>query len=405
MMQRGTVVAVKISVISFTKTGQQLAERIRESMNGEDIITLYTKCSSQNAQEQQATINRANRTEQETNKAETAVSQKNMTEESATVSKKPDTIAVTTSLSEWTGVQMAAHHALVFIGACGIAFRAIAPWITDKLHDSPVLVADEMGKYVIPLLSGHVGGANELAVRLAGALGAIPVITTATDLHDSFAVDIFAKRNDLRICNREGIARVSAKVLAGEEITMSIQTGRLAVDETIPPGIRLCAYPPTEKVDVLIADGTEEIFRKESAELLLQPKKYILGVGCKRDTDSAKLDLFLKKILEEQGIVIEQIAALASIDVKKEERCLLEFSEKYRIPFRTYTAQELQAVPGEFHSSEFVKAQVGVDNVCERAALKAAGTGGWIFLSKQAQDGMTAAIAKRAMQNLQWMEE
>ena len=108
-----------------------------------------------------------------------------------------------------------------------------------------------------------------------------------------------------------------------------------------------------------------------------------------------KLDLFLKKILEEQGIVIEQIAALASIDVKKEERCLLEFSEKYRIPFRTYTAQELQAVPGEFHGSEFVKAQVGVDNVCERAALKAAGTGGWILLSKQAQDGMTVAVAEK----------
>ena len=142
-------------------------------------------------------------------------------------------------------------------------------------------------------------------------------------------------------------------------------------------------------------DDTEETFRKESAELLLQPKKYILGVGCKKDTDSAKLDLFLKKILEEQGIVIEQIAALASIDVKKEERCLLEFSEKYRIPFRTYTAQELQAVPGEFHGSEFVKTQVGVDNVCERAALKAAGTGGWILLGKQAQDGMTVAVAEK----------
>ena len=148
-------------------------------------------------------------------------------------------------------------------------------------------------------------------------------------------------------------------------------------------------------MDVLIADDTEETFRKESAELLLQPKKYILGVGCKKDTDSAKMDLFLKKILEEQGIVIEQIAALASIDVKKEERCLLEFSEKYRIPFWTYTAQELQAVPGEFHGSEFVKTQVGVDNVCERAALKAAGTGGWILLGKQAQDGMTVAVAEK----------
>ena len=357
---------MKISVISFTETGQQLAERIRESMDGEAAVTLYTKCS---------------RLEKKT--------------VPAVDDSDADTICVRNSLSAWAGEQMAARHALIFIGACGIAVRAIAPWIMDKLHDSPVLVADEMGKYVIPLLSGHVGGANELAVRLAGALGAIPVITTATDLHDSFAVDIFAKRNDLRICNREGIAKVSAKVLAGEEITMSVQTGHLAVDETIPSGIRLCAYPPAEKVDILIADDTEETFQKESAELLLQPKKYILGVGCKKDTDSAKMDLFLKKILEEQGIVIEQIAALASIDVKKEERCLLEFSEKYRIPFRIYTAQELQAVPGEFHGSEFVKTQVGVDNVCERAALKAAGTGGWILLGKQAQDGMTVAVAEK----------
>ena len=334
---------MKISVISFTETGQQLAERIRESMDGETAVTLYTKCS---------------RLEKKT--------------VSAVDDSDADTICVRNSLSAWAGEQMAARHALIFLGACGIAVRAIAPWIMDKLHDSPVLVADEMGKYVIPLLSGHVGGANELAVRLAGALGAIPVITTATDLHDSFAVDIFAKRNDLRICNREGIAKVSAKVLAGEEITMSVQTGHLAVDETIPSGMRLCAYPPAEKVDVLIADDTEETFRKESAELLLQPKKYILGVGCKKDTDSAKLN-----------------------DVKKEERCLLEFSEKYRIPFRTYTAQELQAVPGEFHGSEFVKTQVGVDNVCERAALKAAGTGGWILLGKQAQDGMTVAVAEK----------
>lgn len=120
---------------------------------------------------------------------------------------------------------MAARHALIFIGACGIAVRAIAPWIMDKLHDSPVLVADEMGKYVIPLLSGHVGGANELAVRLAGALGAIPVITTATDLHDSFAVDIFAKRNDLRICNREGIAKVSAKYWQARKLPCPYRQG------------------------------------------------------------------------------------------------------------------------------------------------------------------------------------
>lgn len=363
---------MKISVISFTKTGQQLAERIRESMSGEnETIILYTKCS---------------RTENRTTQTENPMAQER---------NGADAIHVQSSLSAWAGEQMAAHHALVFVGACGIAVRAIAPWITDKLHDSPVLVMDEQGQYVIPLLSGHVGGANELAARLANELGAIPVITTATDLHGSFAVDLFAKRNDLWIRNREGIARVSAKILAGEEITMSVQTGHLTADEAIPSGIRLCTYPPAEKMEVLIADGTEEVFRREAAELLLQPKKYILGVGCKKGTESVKLETFLRKILDEQGIATEQIAVLASIDVKKEEQCLLDFSEKYRIPFRTYSAQELQAVPGTFQGSDFVKSQVGVDNVCERAAMREAGAGGQIRLGKQAQDGMTAAVAEK----------
>lgn len=390
---------MKISVISFTKQGQMLAERIREYMGEEDEITVYTKGSSQNVQEPQAVINRTKRTEQETNTAKTAVSQKNMTEESMTVSKNQDTIAVTMSLSEWTGAQMAAHRTLVFIGACGIAVRAIAPWITDKLHDSPVIVMDEQGQHVIPLLSGHVGGANELALRLSEAIGAIPVITTATDLHSSFAVDLFAKKNDLWIYNKEGIAKVSAKVLAGSEIMMCVRTGHLETCENLPDGIRLCEYPPEEPVDVLVtenhsvSDTVERDSLKE--QLILHPKKYVLGVGCKKETDSAKLEDYLQSILEQQGISIEEIAALASIDVKKDEACLLKFSEKHRIPFRTYSAQKLQAVPGEFHGSAFVKNTVGVDNVCERAAICAAGDGGRLMLSKQVNDGMTVAIVEK----------
>lgn len=376
-----------------------LAERIREYMGEEDEITVYTKGSSQNVQEPQAVINRTKRTEQETNTAKTAVSQKNMTEESMTVSKNPDTIAVTTSLTEWTGEQMAAHRALVFISACGIAVRAIAPWITDKLHDSPVIVMDEQGQHVIPLLSGHVGGANELALRLSEAIGAIPVVTTATDLQGSFAIDLFAKKNDLWIRNREGIAKVSAKVLAGSEIMMCVRTGHLETCENLPDGIRLCEYPPEEPVDVLVTENhsvSDTVARDLlKAQLILHPKKYVLGVGCKKETDSAKLEDYLQSILEQQGISIEEIVALASIDVKKDETCLLKFSEKHRIPFRTYSAQKLQAVPGEFHSSAFVKNTVGVDNVCERAAICAAGDGGRLMLSKQANDGMTVAIVEK----------
>ena len=349
---------MRLSVISFTEQGQALGERIRECMGGPaDEIVLYTKCSR--------------------------------TEDPHCHGAQQ----VAVSLTEWAGQQMAEHGAILFLGACGIAVRAIAPWITDKLHDSPVLVADEMGRYVIPLLSGHVGGANEMADRLAAAIGAIPVITTATDIQGRFAVDLFAKRNHLRILNKEGIAHVSSKILAGEEITMSIQTGHSAEGEAAPAQIRLCDYPPAEQVDVLITE--ENALPQGRAQLSLQPKKYILGVGCKKGTDGSGLEAFLTKTMQKAGICVEQVAAVASIDVKKEENGILQFCGKNRIPFLTYAAEKLQAVPGEFHGSAFVKERVGVDNVCERAAVCAAGEGGRLYLEKQAEAGMTAAVAER----------
>lgn len=174
-----------------------MAERILKSMcSGDETIILYSKCS------RKKTVQTAENSGDVTTQTFGVIPNK---DSNVPTDNTGNTIAVQESVSVWAGEQMAAHHALVFVGACGIAVRAIAPWITDKLHDSPVLVMDEQGQYVIPLLSGHVGGANELAVRLAGELGAVPVITTATDLHGSFAVDLFAKRNDLWIHNREGL--------------------------------------------------------------------------------------------------------------------------------------------------------------------------------------------------------
>ena len=105
----------------------------------------------------------------------------------------PDPISVSTS--QWAGEQFrTGKEGVIFVGACGIAVRSIAPYIAGKKTDPAVLVIDECGKFVIALLSGHLGGANELALRCAGYLKAVPVVTTATDLHSRFAVDVFAKR-------------------------------------------------------------------------------------------------------------------------------------------------------------------------------------------------------------------
>lgn len=194
-----------------------MAERILKSMcGGDETIILYSKCS------RKKTVQTAENSGDVTTQAFGVIPNKDT---NVPTDNTGNTIAVQESVSVWAGEQMAAHHALVFVGACGIAVRAIAPWITDKLHDSPVLVMDEQGQYVIPLLSGHVGGANELAVRLAGELGAVPVITTATDLHGSFAVDLFAKRNDLWIHNREGLPECRQKYWQARKLPCPYRQG------------------------------------------------------------------------------------------------------------------------------------------------------------------------------------
>ena len=356
---------MKLSIISFTNNGLELSKRVAESLMENTGITtaVYTKCSLVK-----------------------------------TYDTKPRVVVVEKSIADWTKEQMQEKNAILFIGACGIAVRAIAPNLTDKLHDSPVLVLDEQGNYVIPLLAGHYGGANELAVQIAEKIHAIPVITTATDLQKKFAVDLFAKRNGLRIINKDGIAKVSAKVLAGEKVTMCVEQGHLKEGTKIPEEIRLISYPSADStpqtVDIVIA-ANQKHPTDTDALLRLQPKEYVIGMGCKRGIKPQKIEALIDETLKTAGMKKEQIFALASIDKKQDEQGFLIWSRQHRVPFLTYMAEELQKVQGNFHASAFVESQVGVDNVCERAALCACEAGGTLVYEKHAKDGMTIAVAKR----------
>ena len=344
-----------LSVISFTENGMHLSETIARQMKQQEIA-LFTKCSH-----------------------------------AKDLVKGSDILYVEQSIRDWAREQVKEKNSLLFIGACGIAVRAIAPCITDKLHDRPVLVMDEKGKYVIPILAGHVGGANELALHLSEMTGAIPVITTATDLNEKFAVDIFARRNGLHIVNKEGIAKVSSKVLAGKEITLSIESGHVKSDVKLPEDIRLVSYPPMGSVDVVITSESKDF----DALLYLKPREYVIGMGCKKGKEAEKISEFIDKSIREAGFARRDICALASIDRKKEEQGFLIWSRKENVPFVTFSAEQLQEVEGEFHTSAFVKAQVGVNNVCERAALTGCGKNGRLIYGKHAEDGMPLAIAKR----------
>lgn len=291
----------------------------------------------------------------------------------------------------WAGEQMKNRTAVLFIGACGIAVRAIAPYVADKLLDSPILVMDEKGRHIIPILSGHMGGANALACSLADALGAEAVITTATDINERFAVDLFAKKNHLAIMNREGIAAVSSKLLDGKKVTLAVEPGHLCEGAPIPEGVKLVSYETSPSADIVITTRRNV----KAACLLLRPQVYALGMGCKKGKSLEEMQTFVDRVLKEQEISVKEVFALASIDRKAEESCFLEWSSKMRIPFLTFSAEELSAVTGNFHGSEFVRSQVGVENVCERSARNVCGEAGQLVLSKQAEHGMTIAIAKR----------
>ena len=283
------------------------------------------------------------------------------------------------SLQSWTEAAFPNAQALIFVGAAGIAVRAIAPYVKSKVQDPAVVVVDEKGQFAIPILSGHLGGANDLARKIAGLIGACPVITTATDVNRVFAVDEWAKRQNCHVANPECIKLVSGKLLSGKEVTVRCPW---KIQGTPPEPVQ----PGEEMPDVNV-----DIYKTSQDGLCLVPRIAVLGVGCKKGTTCEALERAYQRLLEKYGLFSQAVCRICSIDLKKEEPGLLAFAQAHGWQLETYSAQELAAVPGAFSASGFVKSITGVDNVCERSALL--GSGGTLIIKKNAGDGVTMAVA------------
>lgn len=320
------------------------------------------------------------------------------------------------SLSEWTGSMFEENRALVFIGAAGIAVRAIAPFVRDKMTDPPVVAADEAGHFCIPLLSGHVGGANELAERMADWLQGIPVITTATDVNGVFAVDVFAVRSGLCITDRKEAKEISAWLLDGGKVGFFCDPECRGAERASGSGPLKNRSSGRETENV--GYGTEDICRhnicrnsvcrhniwitfrnserptlspdKEAVFLRLVPKVVVVGVGCRKGTSPDILEGRVLKALESGNIDPAAVKALSTIDIKAGEEAVTRLAGRYGWELRTFTSGELLAVEGEFEESEFVRSTVGVGNVCERSCTA---RGGRLLIHKQAGEGVTVAAA------------
>lgn len=313
-----------------------------------------------------------------------------------TVQDVPGICPVRESVAEWTKRRFDQVDGLVYIGAAGIAVRAVAPCLKDKMTDPAVVVIDEKGEYAISLLSGHIGGANELACTLADMLGAVPVITTASDVRKKTAIDVWAKKRNLRLSDRTIAKQAAACILDGEPVGFYSD---YPVLEPLPEGFcrgELCRMNVwvTSRIRPEETDMISLFLREDAQILRLIPETLTVGIGCRRGVEGAGIMQMVAKTLKEGNLDLRAVARVASIDIKKEEAGILAAAKELGVPFFSFSAKELNEVPGEFTPSGFVKQVTGTDNVCERSALAGAGTGARLLVKKQAADGITVAVAE-----------
>lgn len=285
-------------------------------------------------------------------------------------------------IGAFTGSIFEQSDLLVYVGACGIAVRAIAPYIKSKTKDPAVICIDERAQFCISLLSGHIGGANRLTKQIAQKIGAEAIITTATDINHRFSVDEWANRKGFTIGNMNAAKEVSAAILEQE---IPICADR-PLSEHLPSGL----YPGAEgNLGILVS-----IYRRKPFlnTLNLIPKTLTLGIGCRKGTTAQVIEKAVFRVLKEHNLDFRAVYEVASINLKSAEAGLLEFCRKYGLPIHFYDAKQLLTAQGNFTCSEFVKGITGVDNVCERSAVMGEKQ---LILKKTAYNGVTVAAAER----------
>ena len=314
---------------------------------------------------------------------------------------------------EWTAEHFRRGNVLVYIGACGIAVRAIAPHIGSKETDPAVIVIDEKGENVIPILAGHLGGANEWARKIAELTKGKAVLTTATDVNGIFAVDLFAKENQLLIGDLKKAGLFTASLLEEKEASVVIPRKYADVirfEDGIPAELKVYDLPDEQLAglhgeNVALITPDAEPSTNPDAPLRLIPRCVILGMGCRKGKSYEELRGFAEETLRELGLGREAVCAIASIDVKKEEPGLVSLAADLGVPLQTFSAEELEKTELEnwtFMESDRVREYVGTGNVCERAA--AAAGAGKILRGKTAKDGMTICVGMRPVE-LCWKPE
>ena len=279
---------------------------------------------------------------------------------------------------------------MVFVMATGIVVRKIAPLLRSKLDDPAVIVLGQDGKYVISLLSGHIGGANEMTNAIAALLQAEPVITTATDLQGQVAFDVVAVKNHLVIENPSMIKTISSALLVGECVQLQSYLSVLSA-ERYPQIVWTESRKTTCKV--VISDRLFPEEKNAKPTLYLRPIDLVIGVGCKKEITFDHLEFCFLSFLQAYGYAISSVKTIATIERKRAEPAILQLCETYQIPLQIISDEAIRNCQYPFESSDFVKQVTGLPAVAESCSYLASECG-TVLTGKVKYSGVTLAACR-----------
>lgn len=283
------------------------------------------------------------------------------------------------------------YDAIIAVMASGILIRSIAPYIESKTSDPAVLNIDDNGNFVISTLSGHLGGANSLTNKIAALIGATPVITTSSDINNRLGIDVLARDLYLSIDRPKEILFFNKAIIEGHEITLTSKSKKEYLIEYLKNN--------TLEIDVCFnysedLDEDEIRVSLDNHELTLKERKMVVGIGCRRGKECEKIYEGLKKSFSDLNIDKSRVNQFASAEIKKDEKGILELSEKLNVPVNFVELEKLKLFDSnDVQKSEFVKSKFGIYGVCEPSALIMAGFDSKLIYKKTSFDGVTIAVA------------
>lgn len=285
------------------------------------------------------------------------------------------------------------YDAIVAIMASGILVRSIAPLVESKVTDPAVLNIDDNGKFVISTLSGHLGGANELTGKISSLIGATAVITTSTDVNRKLGIDVLARDLYLSIDDTKEILYFNKAILEGREISLTVNPNKnfsylfdylnrntLEIDVSIYYSSKV----NSDEIHVSLDDH----------EMILKERKVVVGIGCRRGKEFKFILDGFNRSLEELNMLPSRVNMLASAEIKKDEKGILELSEKLEIPVEFVDIDKLKLFESrDVSKSDFVYSKFGIYGVCEPSALIMAGFDSKLIYKKTSYNGVTISVA------------